>query len=205
MNNIGKKSKQKIRQAISEVENKSSCELVAVLTQKSSDYAAIAIFVASLIAILLPAFLLVWKPHMEALTIYETQVVTFVIAYLVFAVDKIQQIFIPKKILHKKASSKAFESFVTLGLHQTTNHQAVMIFVSIYEHFVEIVVDTAVSDKLQNGIWQKIIDEFTLDVKNGNFEEGYTKAIKAIGEILKVEFPVQENDKNELSNRLVEI
>jgi putative membrane protein len=205
MNNISKNAKQEISKAISEVENRSSCELVAVLTQKSSDYTIIALFIASLIAILLPAFLLVWKPCMEALTIYEIQVVTFAIAYLAFAIDKIQQIFIPKKILQKKASAKAYESFVTLGLHQTTNHQAVMIFVSLHEHFVKIVVDLGVSDKLQNSIWQKIIDEFTLDVKNGDFEEGYIKAIRAIGEILKVEFPIQKNDKNELSNRLVEI
>jgi len=178
---------------------------VAVLTQKSSDYTTIAILVASLIAILLPAFILTWKPDMKALHIYEIQVIVFAIAYLLFSIDRIQQIFIPKKILHKKASTKAYESFMTLRLHQTTNHQGVMIFVSVFEHFVEIIVDNGVSNKLSNSIWQDIIDEFTADVRNDKFESGYVKAINSIGNILKVEFPVQYNDKNELSNHLLEI
>ncbi len=205
MNILKDISKEKIHQAISEVETKSSCELVAVLTQKSSDYTTIVILVASLIALLLPAFLLVWKPNMEALYIYEIQVVTFVITYLLFSIDKIQQILIPKKILHKQASAKAHESFMTLGLDQTTNHQGVMIFVSIFEHFVEIIVDSGVNNKLSNHIWQDIIDDFITDVKNEDFEKGYIKAIKAIEKILKVEFPIHDNDKNELSNRLIEI
>lgn len=205
MSILKNRSKGKIHQAISEVETKSSCELVAVLTQKSSDYTTITLLLASLIAILLPAFLLIWKPYMEALHIYEIQVVTFAITYLLFSIDKIQQILIPKKILHKQASVKAYESFMTLGLNQTSNHQGVMIFVSIFEHFVEIIVDNGVSDKLPNSIWQNIVDEFIIDVKNGNFEKGYIKAIQTIGEILKVEFPIRDNDKNELCNHLVEI
>jgi putative membrane protein len=80
-----------------------------------------------------------------------------------------------------------------------------MIFVSIFEHFVEIIVDNGVSDKLPNSIWQNIIDEFIIDVKNGDFEKGYIKSIQTIGEILKAEFPMQKNDKNELCNHLVEI
>jgi putative membrane protein len=205
MNILKNRSKEKIHQAISEVETKSSCELVAVLTQKSSNYTTITLLLASLITILLPAFLLLWKPYMEALHIYEIQVVTFAITYLLFSIDNVQQILIPKKILHKQASAKAYESFMALGLNQTTNNQGVMIFVSIFEHFVEIIVDSGVSHKLPNSIWQNIIDEFITDVKNGNFEEGYIEAIQAIGEILKVEFPIQKNDKNELSNHFVEI
>ncbi|MDD5405827.1 MAG: TPM domain-containing protein [Sulfurovaceae bacterium] len=205
MEKLSEITKLDIEKEVADVESKSSCELVAVLTQKSSDYTIVALLAASLIAIMLPAFLLIWKSNMNALTIYEAQVVTFVIAYLVLSIDKIQQIFMPQKILHKKASIKAYENFFMLGLHKTTNHQAIMIFVSLHEHFVKIIVDTGISNKLQNNIWQKIIDEFTLDVKNGDFEKGYIKAIRAIGEILKIEFPVQKNDKNELSNSLVEI
>ena len=41
--------------------------------------------------------------------------------------------------------------------------------------------------------------------ENQEFEDGYLEAIREIGKILIEKFPIQKNDKNELSNHLIEI
>ena len=52
---------------------------------------------------------------------------------------------------------------------------------------------------------QDIVDEFVKDVKNDNLKSGYIKAIKACNEVLIKNFPIQENDKNELPNDVIKL
>jgi len=205
MSIVDLKIRHKIRVAINEVEQQSSCELVAVISQKSYNYIFIAAMTSALIALIVPPFLMLSSISFNAILIYQIQVIIFVFLFLFLNIEYIARLFVPKTILKSKASQKANETFMRQGLHQTHNHQAVMIFVSLFEHFVEIIVDDGVKEKLSSEVWQNIIHEFTIDVKNGNFENGYLKAIESIGIILKVEFP-RENDINTiLTNRLIEL
>lgn len=205
MKSISKQTKLNIEKAITRVEEKSSCELITVITQKSGNYSSIALLITSISTLILPAFILLYKPFVDTLLVYQIQIVFFVIVFLLLNIEKILVWILPKSILHKKAKLKAYETFNILGLQKTTNHQAVMIYVSVHERYVQILTDSAVSSKIDNGVWQTTIDRFTIKVKNREFEKGFTEAIEEIGEILIEKFPIQENDKNELPNHLIEI
>lgn len=205
MKNISKQTKLGIEKAIAKVEEKSSCELITVITQKSGNYSSMALFIASILTLILPAFILLYRPFIDTLLVYQIQIVFFVIVFLLLNIEKILVWILPKSILHKKAKLKAYETFNILGLQKTTNHQAVMIYVSVHERYVQILTDSAISSKIDNGVWQATIDRFTIKVKNREFEKGFTEAIEEIGEILIEKFPIQENDKNELPNHLIEI
>lgn len=205
MKTISEKTKTNIEKAIQKVEKQSSCELVAVITQKSGSYTSVSLLITSVMALILPAFILIWRPFVDIITLYQIQIVFFVTLFLLLSIEKILLWVIPKKILHKNAKLKAFETFNILGLQKTSNHQAVMIYVSIYERYVQIITDSAISNEIDNTVWQDTIDKFTARVKNKEFGDGYLEAIKEIGKILIEKFPIQENDKNELSNHLIEI
>lgn len=202
---LDKTIKQNIENAIAKVEKKSSCELVAVIAKKSGNYRYFAMLGASLISLVVPFFLIMAQPFIDALFVYQIQAVVFVILFLLLNIDSILIMLLPKNILHKQAKLKAYETFTILGLQKTTNHQAVMIYVSAYEKYVQILTDGAISSKIDNSIWQNTIDKFTAKVKNKEFDNGFSEAIEEIGEILVEKFPIQENDKNELPNHLIEI
>jgi putative membrane protein len=202
---VDKKIKANIDKAITDVEKTSSSELVAVITGKSGEYGIISIMTASITTLLLAVCILFFYNDISALDLVEIQVVFFVVLSTVLNVPYIQYLLVPKKLLRERASAKAKESFLILGLHETSNDQAVMLFVSKFEHYVEIVVDSGISKKLSNDIWQGIVDRFTADVKEDDFERGYERAIKAIGEILKKEFPKKDKVRNEIPNHLIEI
>ncbi len=202
---VDKKIKANIDKAITDVEKTSSSELVAVITGKSSEYGIISIMTASITTLLLAVCILFFYNDISALDLVEIQVVFFVVLSTVLNVPYIQYLIVPKKLLRERASAKAKESFLILGLHETSNDQAVMLFVSKFEHYVEIVVDSGISKKLSDDIWQNIVDRFTADVKEDDFERGYERAIKAIGEILKKEFPKKDKVSNEIPNHLIEI
>lgn len=205
MSIVNPKIKHKIKVAINEVEQQSSCELVAVLSRISYNYSFVAIMVSAIVALIVPPFLMLSSLSFEAIRIYQIQVIVFVLLFLFLNIEYIARLLTPKSILKRNASQKAKESFMTLGLHQTDNHQAVMLFVSLFEHYVEIIVDDVVSERLSNESWQDIINKFTTDVQNGDFENGYLRAIESIGDILKTEFPRNDDSETILPNRLIEL
>lgn len=205
MNHISHETKQKIEKTIFEMEKKTSSELVAVVTQKSGDYLYISLLLTSLASLLIPFGLLFFAPDMEAKTIYEAQLLGFMLLLLLFNVPKVIFYLLPKSIFVKAAKLKAYETFRILGLQKTSNYQAVMIFVSLYEKYIEIVADSSISAKIDDALWQKTVDDFIENVKNNKFEEGYLQAINEIGAILFEYFPIETNDKNELPDCLVEV
>lgn len=53
-------------------------------------------------------------------------------------------------------------------------------------------------------MWSNIVNDFILHVKSGNICEGYMVAIDKIEEQLRIHFPANNMDKNELPNHLIE-
>lgn len=137
---------------------------------------------------------------------FEIQLSTFAFFVLLFHNFKQQFLFLlPKKYKYKKASKKAKEEFINQGLYDTQTKLAIMFFVSIEEKYVEIITDKNVKEKIADSYWQEIINQFIKDVKNKEFAKGYETAIKNCSEILIENFPIKENDINELSNEVVEL
>ena len=205
MHHISHETKQKIEKAIFEVEKKTSSELVAVVTEKSGEYLYISLLLTSLASLLIPFGLLFFAPDMEAKSIYEAQLLGFMLFMVLFNVPKVLFYLLPKSVFVKAAKFKAYETFRILGLQKTRNYQAVMIFVSLYEQYIEIIADSAISAKIDNALWQSTIDAFVEKVKNEAFEEGYLQAITEVGALLVHHFPIEKEDKNELSNGLIEV
>ena len=205
MHHISNETKEKIQKAIFETEKKTSSELVAVVTQKSGDYLYISLLITSFASLLVPFGFLFFAPDTEAKSIYEIQLLSFMLLLLILNIPNLLYVLLPKTVLIKAAKLKAFETFRILGLHKTSNYQAVMIFVSLYEKYIEIVADSAISAKIDNALWQSTIDTFLENVQNDKLEEGYIQAISEIGAILVEYFPIEKHDKNELSDGLIEV
>ncbi len=110
-----------------------------------------------------------------------------------------------KKYKYEKASEYANKQFLNLGLQTTKTKQAIMFFVSIDEKYVEIITDSAIKEKIDDKYWQEIVNIFIEDVKKNQLADGYLKAIKSCNEILIKNFPIKDDDENELSNEVIEL
>lgn len=196
------KIKEKIRSKIEEVEKKSSCELVAMITQESDDYTFIPIMYAAVFALLYPLFHFSFFSDSNFESIYHIQLLVFAVTLLVVQNAYIKYTLIPKSVKQKRASYNAHKQFVMQGLHKTPDHQAVLFFVSIKEKYVEIIVDSGVSEKIDNGFMEKVVQHFTQRVKEGDFGEGYLAAIEMCSNKLIETFP-SKGYKNILPNHLI--
>ena len=201
---LNEDEKQQISKEIENLEKQSSAELVAVITKQSSNYKFEIIALALLITTIVSLITLIFE--INAIKLFQIQVISFMAFYLIF--DKFNKILLsllPKSYKYLKASQYANKQFTSLGLQTTKTKQAIMFFVSHDEKFVEIITDSKIKEKIDNSYWQSIVNEFIKDIKDEQISSGYLKAITSCNAILIKNFPIKENDENELSNEVVEL
>lgn len=202
---LSEDDRRRIEQAIADAERRTVGEIVTVVADRSGDYlyiptllAAAAVFVVSGLVILLPI-------PLTLNGFYVGQVVGFIALGLLFAAPPIRMRLIPRSVTRRQAHLLAHEQFLDLGLSSTANRTGVMLFVSVAEHYVEIIADRGIQAKVEPDVWERIVGGFVEEVKAGRVADGFVMAIEACAWILAEHFPWHAEDPNELPNKLVEI
>jgi putative membrane protein len=194
----------RIARAIAEAERRTSGELVAVVAQSAGDYRRVPLLWPALAALLLPAFLLTVEPGMRAWTLYLVQAGVFLVLALLAQLP-IGMALVPDGIKRRRASRLAREQFFERGLHLTRGRTGVLIFVSVAEHYVEIIADEGIDAVVPPGTWDKAVADFFERVRAGRVAEGFLAAIEVVGTRLAEHFPRAPDDPDELPNHLIEI
>ena len=197
--------RQKIASAITETERRTSGELVAVVAQAADDYRYLPLLWPALAALLLPAILLTIQPGVTAWTLYLAQAATFTVLALLAHLPPVRMALVPDSMKRRRASRLAREQFFERGLHLTRARTGVLIFVSVAEHYVEIIADEGINALVPPGTWDKAVADFVERVRAGRIAEGFLAVIGVVGTRLTEHFPRVADDRNELPNRLIEI
>ncbi len=93
--------------------------------------------------------------------------------------------------------------FYQSNLHATADATGVLLLVSLMEHRAVVLADTAIDSKVPSETWDEVI-EVTIDgIKKGHVGLGLAAAIERCGDILATEFPIGEDDVNELKDTLI--
>lgn len=203
MKQLNETLKKQIKEAIQNSERNSSCEFVAIITQKSSDYGIYAFFVSVLSALLIPHLILWLTDWFTIGDIFRLQIVLFILLVIVTRLPFIAKKLVPNTVMHRQATLVAQESFRKFGLYRTRRRRAILFFVSIDEGYVEILTDIGIDAKIASQRWQSIIENFRVQLALKNVGVGYLEAINACDKILQREFPSQEGDIDELPNELI--
>jgi putative membrane protein len=197
--------RQEIAAAIAEAERRTSGELVAVVAGAASGYRHIAILWPALIALLMPAVLLTVRPETGAWPLYLMQAGLFVVLALIAHLPAVRPALVPRSIKRRRASRLARKQFFEQGLHLTGARTGVLIFVSVAEHYVEIIADGGINSVVPPGTWDQAVAEFVERVHAGRITEGFLAAVALVGDQLAEHFPGRAEDVDELPNRLIEI
>ena len=191
-----------VSDAIEAVEKETDAELVTVLAARSDDYFYIPTLWAAVLALVVPLLLSFTPLWLSANQLFMAQWLSFVVAAVVFRLPVIMMRLVPKRVKHWRASNLARRQFLENNLHHTQGETGVLIFVSEAEHFVEIIADRGISQKVDNAQWQGIVNDFTQQVKNGNTKQGFVQCVEQCGQLL-TEYAPATGQNNELPNRLI--
>lgn len=198
--------KARISEAIRTAEKNTSGEFVAVVARSSDHYIFLPLLWAAFLALILPGILYFAGVPLAWIHVYQIQLALFVVLALLFLfVPELHLHLVPRHVKHARASRLAKAQFYIQGVHMTREHSGVLFFVSLAEHYVEIVADQGIHEKLGQKHWHGIIQAFVAEVHQGNVVEGFVAAITACGAAMATHYPPEPGNPNELSDGLIEI
>lgn len=92
--------------------------------------------------------------------------------------------------------------FHRLGMHETQNHNAVLIFIAPRAQKFAVVGDEAIDQKCGTEFWRQVVESMRAHFQNEEFTDAIVEAIQETGRLLAVHFPKQRPDVNELPDEV---
>lgn len=200
--------RQKVTLAIKKAELLTSGEIVVIAAHQSDDYVHVPIHIATGAALAVP-FLLPLLSRFFPWTavslfwVFMTQLLVFIIVAIVLSHHPFRYWVTPKKLMRKYAHRNAATQFLAVNTHGTGGRTGILIFVSLLEHYCEVIGDTAIASKVSRQTWQSIIDEMVPHLRSGNLTEGLVHAVDRCGHELAKHFPPGTPNPNERPDHFI--
>jgi putative membrane protein len=177
-----------IAAAIREAEKRTCGQIVCVLARSSSDYSAVPIEWAAVLALIAP-WPLIYFTQLSVQRIFLLQIAVFILAALILSWSPLRMALVPRAVRRARAHRGAIEQFFLRGLANTRHRCAVLIFASMAEHYARIVADEGVASKVGQSEWQAAVDELIRHMRDGQIAEGFIAAVECCGTVLAAHAP----------------
>jgi putative membrane protein len=199
---IDRTDEERIAAAITEVERKTSGEIMVVVGRAASGYHLVPIVWAALIALALPMlFLLVFT--LTARRLYEIEWITFGVLAFILSFGRYRYRLVPGWIKRGRAHEAAREQFLARRISYTQARTGILIYVALAERFAELVPDAAVAELIDDASWKPVIERLSATLREGRIADGVIEAVESSGAILAAKFPPRPDHPNELPNKVV--
>ncbi|HET6622138.1 MAG TPA: TPM domain-containing protein [Dongiaceae bacterium] len=111
---------------------------------------------------------------------------------------------LPARLLVKDARRAARAVFLDHALDDSAERNAVLLFVSHAERYVEILPDRAAAAAIPAAEWAVIVDEFRQHMRRADVGEAIAEAATRIGAVCAIHFPVSGANPDRVPNRPIE-
>lgn len=98
--------------------------------------------------------------------------------------------------------NRALEVFQMLKMFNTQQRNGVLIYVAVDDHKFVIYGDKGIDAVVPENFWESTKNTMQNYFKKGQFKEGIVQGVLKAGEELKVHFPWQSDDVDELPNEV---
>jgi uncharacterized membrane protein len=102
----------------------------------------------------------------------------------------------------KTVLDRAAYWFKKLAMHKTELRNGVLFYLAVDSRQFAILGDVGINRKVGNDFWIEVRDVMVEHFKKDEFTQGLSKGIEMTGEKLKVFFPYQTDDVNELPDEI---
>ena len=199
-----------LSQRIRAAEMRTTGEIYCVVTRASDSYFLPAAFMLALGVLLVSVPVAIWLDRswlgLQHLVFVAAQAAALAAALLLLrAVPRLRILLVPKRLRFRRAHDNALRQFLAHNIHRTQRRTGVLLFVSLAEHYVEIVADDGIDEKVAQDEWNAIVARLTAAAAAGRLVEGLADAVDRAGALLALHFPGGVRNPNELDDHVVEI
>lgn len=208
---------ERLTAATQKAESRTSAEIVTVIASHSGAYSGQVLMVclALLAAYALAFFLFLGGIHRllerflwEArdiqvlLVFFIGQAVVFGLAFgLLSLVPGLRTLAVSRKDRRARVRERAESAFFHHHITATRAGNGLLIYVSLLERRVELLVDFGIAQKIRPSVWQEVVDRILEGIRGGRFLQALEAEIQRCGDILSGPFPHRRDDVNELPDR----
>lgn len=124
-------------------------------------------------------------------------------SFFLYRIPRIKRFFIGRGALKSRVHNRAMRAFVEENVVDTQERIGILLFVSFFEHRIEVIADKGINSVVPEDTWREVVTLIKEGVKSNNVGGGIVNAIKLCGELLQQNaFEIRSDDQNELSNEI---
>lgn len=195
--------KEKIKEAIKSVEERTSGEIVPVILKQSDFYPAAHFRSSILIGFFFSISCYYFYSFDDPLALIWFQVSGTLIGYFLGYIPFIKKKFSTVREIEEEVYQRALEVFYENKISMTKERTGIVIYVSLLERKVQVLADCGVNEKVPENYWDELVGNLSSDISRGDLVEGIITSIHTCGEKLIENFPIKEDDTNEITDELI--
>jgi putative membrane protein len=195
--------KGRVEAAIADLERRTSAELAVVIARRSHDYAAYPFLWAAALALLAGGALALLLPRALPIEVVLLEGCVFAAVYLLLHFTPLGIAVIPGRVKETNARRLAAAQFATAVAQRTQNRAGLLLFVSLAERHIEILVDRGIDQRIGRERWPAIVTRF--QSTSGPLAERLVAAIEECASTLEGYFPPSPGEPNEVPDQVKEM
>jgi putative membrane protein len=201
---LSKDHARRIEQAVKEAEAATSSEIAVCILASSGDDRGMAAIAATIVfaAIQAGAPTLWWG--LDPLILTSAAIVAAILVFWLCDRFDLGLRCLPARLLIKDARRAARAAFLDHGLDNSAERNAVLLFVSRAERYIEIVPDRAAAAAIEPAHWNGIVEEFRQRMRQADMGEAVAGAVAAIGKLCAARFPASGANPDRVPDRPIE-
>lgn len=182
---------QRIDAAIAEVERSTAADLDLVVVRGSDRYAFYPVAWAAVAALVLTTIAELLLPAMTARAALAWQFLILIILTLIFDFMPIRLKLVAERVKRAHARQFAHREFAAHHAREGGGppRKRILLFVSLGEHYVEILADHETYAAADRDVWNKTVSDFVAAVQAGRLADGILAAIEGCGAVLRTHHP----------------
>ena len=168
-----------VEHEISAAEENTSGELVVALARRSSAIGHVPLIVALLGGV--GVLEIAWSMEVSQTTTAGWLFLVVVASFFMARIPLVQRLCTLKQDRNVQAQNAAAAEFLRARVSRTEAATGVLIYISLLEHRVVVLGDSAIAAKVQQSDWDGMVAAILIGIKNKDFAGGLTKAVAAAG------------------------
>ncbi|MDX1532214.1 MAG: hypothetical protein R3362_11860 [Rhodothermales bacterium] len=204
---------ERIREAVGEAERRTSGEIVPYIVERSGGYevavwrgAAFAAVAAMLLAVLLLQFYggwgLGWLYTAWGMALVASTAGTLG-AVLTATVAPLKRWLAGADRLDRRVHRRAGLAFLEEEVFTTRDRTGILLFVSLFEHRIEVLGDAGINSRVTPDEWAAVVDTIRAGVKGGHLADGLIEAVGMCGRLLEEKgVAIRHDDTDELPDNV---
>jgi uncharacterized membrane protein len=144
------------------------------------------------------------KNHRAKLTLEEKQKLVEAIHHAELGTSGELRVHFSYSPDEKDILQAAKSHFQSLGMHQTAEHNGMLLYVNPHLKKFSVFGDDGIHQKVKQEFWDQLSTDVTKAIREKNMIGGVVHALHIMGEALKVHFPARAGKTDELPDEISE-